>query len=137
MNGELISVVAKDPFVRWFVSRVIAYRYDRFELLDFDLTRKFCLRLLDDPSMFSGKAFVWELPLRPLRYYEEGFIARIIPVVPELPCVLVVASMGRLPKLIERACTQSVQASLVRGAVHGRLYDYRTGEKTVLRWVLT
>lgn len=126
-DGELVVVTAEDSVLRDFVAHFVARCHRDFDFLDCDLTRRFCLRLLEDPTELRNKSFVWELPLpaRSLRYYEELFIEHVLLIVRKLPCVVVVAYReGYLPKYIKRMCTQMVMATFRNGAIDCRCYDY-------------
>ena len=130
-NGELIAVMSNDLLVRWFMSHIMAYLYSDYEFVDFDSTPEGCSKFFGSPKELKGKSFVWELPSRLLRLYEETFIDEVLS--QELQYVAVIASSrSNMTERLLRLCTQRVDASLIRGRVRARLYDYRTGEKYLL-----
>jgi len=117
---SIISLQAKDPYLRWAVSRLLVWQRDDLEFMDCDLTRRFCKRLNEDPTELVGRFFVWDLPIlgsRGLYYYEEDFIKCVLPVARKLPALIVVTRGDEPLKRIMVLCDTDVRAEYTRGGI--------------------
>lgn len=115
---SIITLEARDPYLRWAASRLLAWRRSDLEFMNCDLTRMFCKRLNEDPTELVGRSFVWEMPpvaARCLRYYEEDFIKRVLPIAHKLPALIVIAHDDVPVRRVARLCDCIGRAKYTRG----------------------